>query len=133
MDIDNNYRINKWSNNPEVVKKIFSNASKLKCIDINKGIFLNLLCVSHLYNYIGSKTKDENNCRCDCVKMKQFKISESIKKWMCEGCEDRIHDSSWTLNDYYRKKVFKTICKECYERHWIGVSYKPISLCLKDV
>ena len=124
---------NNWSSNPDIINRMFILTSN--SFQRNKKFFINLLCVSQSYNLIGSRHKPlKGGCKCDCTKMKQYKIADAIKGWMCEGCEDRIHDNSWKKREYYfgKKQIHKHICKECYANHWIRVLYRPLFLCLID-
>jgi len=124
---------NKWSSNPDIVKRFFIFASKINIT--SRNIFINLLCVSKLYHFIGVKQRQRTGaCKCNCTKMKQYKISDSIKKWMCEGCDDRISDNSWKQREYHfgKDNIYKTICKKCYNDHWIDVLHRPFTLCIID-
>jgi hypothetical protein len=122
-----------WSSNPDIVKRIFIFASKFKrSVDKNKNLLTNLLCVSHLYNFIGSKNiRIKGVCKCNCIKMKEYKISDSVKRWMCEGCDDRINDNSWKHSEYY-SNIYKSVCKECYRDHWVNGLHRPLFLCVME-
>ena len=128
-----------WSH-PDIISRIFKFALNHKNNEKgNFDFYVNLLCLSHMYSTIGSrvlnKSRKQFGCKCDCQKMKRYKIKDAINKWHCEGCAERIEQNSWKRSEYYEaehKTLHKTICKECYEHHWVELLHRPLRLCIRS-
>lgn len=133
MDANENENENeKWQTNVNVIEKMFEMSL------YNPLLLINLLCVCQTFNVIGSRVLTRNGkscrCQCDCSKMKQRKIEDTIKRWKCQGCDDRIADNCWRASEYSKAEkgeVKKAICKQCFANHWVESMHRPLRMCIK--
>ena len=134
-----------WSENYNIITKIFGFSLNYNAGGKGRGgvcseqifeLYINLLCVSKFYNSVGrhvlEKSDKQYGCKCDCKKMKRYKIEDVMKRWNCKGCDERISDNCWKKSEYYealRGELAEVVCKECYENHWVNILHRPLILC----
>ena len=124
-----------WSENIDVIEDIFLSLAKINTKE-NQSTFKNLMCVSSLYNSIGTHVLNKNShkygCKCICDKMIKHKISDTVKSWKCINCDLRISWNSWKRSDYYSQKINKDVCKKCFKHHWVGTLFRKKDVLLNS-
>ena len=120
-----------WASNVDLIERIFT-----ACIVVSKPlVFSQYMSVSSAYYNMGkrvmTKYKEEFQCKCKCIKMREFKIQDTIKRWHCLNCDYRIDDNCWKSSDYSRKVISSNVCKKCFQDHWENVMCRRLKLCIR--
>ena len=85
--------------------------------------------------YVASRHRlsKHRRCRCDCERMKEWRIRDGVRRWWCAECNLSLAwGATWQMSDFYSRKIHLTICRRCFQHHWLNTAYRPLYLCLRD-